>query len=205
MKKTRLLTLSVATGLFVASFGAAAQQQTTTGTASQNQQGKMQQGAMQEGAMQQGTMQEGTMQDGAQQTTSGQSQTQARQGQTSDFPKGEMKGMEPMVPAGPAIAPGIVPMVALERLQGVETVTLDTPQGPVVVISWPVSGNVSSSEYNVNFSAMDTNKDGYISREETNAMAGRSKAARQLSQNFDKGDANRDDRLSMSEVIDWIY
>lgn len=126
-----------------------------------------------------------------------------------------LKGIEPVVPAGPAVVPvrktttvrqvgpAVVPVVPVEKLEGVETVTLDTAQGPVVVISYP--GTVPSAEYNIDFSALDGNDDGYISREESKMMAGRSGAAHNLDLEFKIADKNADNRLAFTEIIEWVY
>ncbi len=118
----------------------------------------------------------------------------------------------PMVPTGPPVVPvapvgpPAVPVAPIGQARPhVETVTVNTDQGPVVVLSFPVSGNVSSSDYNIDFSAIDANGDGYISPEEAQAMAGRSTAAGNLHEQFAAADVNGDGRLGFMEIIDWVY
>lgn len=122
-----------------------------------------------------------------------------------------LEGVEPVVPVGPPVVPvapvgpPAVPVAPVEKIEGVETVTVDTDRGPVVVVSFPVSGNVHESDYNIDFSALDTNDDGYLAREETRAMAARSPAAGNLDQQFAAADVSGDGRLGFLEVIDWVY
>lgn len=122
--------------------------------------------------------------------------------------------IEPVVPAGPPVVPtvpvpvgpAIQPVIPLENLQGVETVTLDTPKGPVVVVSWPTSGAALSSDTNVDFRGMDRDRDGFLSRDEVSAAASTSGAAKRLSeQRFDAIDIDRDNRLSSSEILVWVH
>lgn len=95
----------------------------------------------------------------------------------------------PAVPVKPA-GPAVVPAVPLERVEGVETVTLDTPRGPVVVVSFPVSGNVASSDCNIDFSRLDTNSDGNVTRQELDGAKGDANGAvRKLQAQFAAVDA----------------
>lgn len=122
-----------------------------------------------------------------------------------------LEGVEPVVPVGPPavpvapVGPPAIPVAPVEKIEGVETVTVNTDRGPVVVVSFPVSGNVHASDYNVDFSAIDTNGDGYLVREETRAMAARSKAAGNLNEQFAAADVSGDGRLGFLEIIDWVY
>ena len=117
--------------------------------------------------------------------------------------QGQLEGVEPVVPVGPAVVPvapvgpATVPVAPVESLDGVETVTVNTPRGPVVVISFPVSGNVSTSAYNIDFSAIDGNSDGMITRAEAQAMAGRSKAAGNLNEQFAAAHFSNDGKLTI--------
>lgn len=119
---------------------------------------------------------------------------------------------EPVVPVGPPAVPvkpagpAVVPAVPLERVEGVETVTLDTPRGPVVVVSFPVSGNVASSDYNIDFSRLDADRDGYVTRGEIESAKGSANGAvRKLQAQFAAVDATGDGKLSFMELIDWVY
>lgn len=122
-----------------------------------------------------------------------------------------LEGVEPVVPVGPPVVPvapvgpPVVPVAPVEKIEGVETVTVNTDRGPVVVVSFPVSGNVHESDYNIDFSALDTNHDGYLAHEETRAMAAGSPAAGNLDQQFAAADVSGDGRLGFLEVIDWVY
>lgn len=125
----------------------------------------------------------------------------------------ELRGMEPVVPVGPAVVPvkkvikqvgpAVVPVAPVEKIEAVETVTLQTDHGPVVVISWP--GSVPASDYNIDFSMLDANGDDYVSRAEVNAMQSRSVAVRNLGQAFETADNNADGRLAFTEVLQWVY
>lgn len=118
--------------------------------------------------------------------------------------------IEPVVPVGPAVAPAgpggpvIVPVIPVERLEGVETVTLDTPRGPVVVVSWPTAGPALSEETNVPFNRFDTDRDGMLSRAEVDAAAKNGGAAKRLSTRFDSMDTSRDGKLSFDEAVGWV-
>lgn len=139
----------------------------------------------------------------------------------------ELQGIEPVVPVAPPVVPveqtgppvvpptgppvvpveqtgpAVVPVAPVEGFEGVETVTLQTERGPVVVISYP--GTVPASEYNIDFSALDADGDGYISRTEASAMAGRSGAAHNLNLEFEVADKNGDGKLAFTEIIEWVY
>lgn len=95
--------------------------------------------------------------------------------------------------------------VPVDRLKGVETVTMASADGPVVVVSFPVSGNVAESNYNIDFSLVDTDGDGYISRTEAKAVAGRNDATANLAEQFAAADVTDDNRLGFFEIIDWVY
>lgn len=121
--------------------------------------------------------------------------------------------VEAVVPVGPAVVPvkkvvkqvgpAVVPVAPVEKFEGVETVTLNTESGPVVVVSFP--GTVPSSQYNIDFSALDSNQDGYISKAELDANAGRSAAALHLAMEFQRADTNADERLGFTEILGWVY
>lgn len=139
-------------------------------------------------------------------TDSQESQTQAGQTQTS----GQATEVVPMVPTGPPVVPvapvgpPAVPVAPLEQVRPhVETVTLDTDQGPVVVISYP--GTVPASEYNIDFTALDTNDDGFVARQEAEAMKGRSGATQNLVLEFAVADKNSDGKLAFTEIIQWVH
>lgn len=130
-----------------------------------------------------------------------------------------LQGIEPVVPVGPPavpvkqvgppvvpvkqVGPATVPVAPVEKFEGVETVTLQTDRGPVVVVSWP--GTVPSSEYNIDFSALDADGDGFISRTEATAMDGRSEATHNLNLEFQVADKNGDGQLAFAEIIQWVY
>lgn len=107
--------------------------------------------------------------------------------------------------AGAVQAHEVALAVPAEQLEGVETVTMDTAQGPVVVVSFPVSGNVAESNYNIDFTVVDADNDGYISRDEAQAVASRSDATRNLVEQFSAADVTDDGRLGFAEIIDWAY
>ena len=109
----------------------------------------------------------------------------------------------PVVPVAP-VGPPAVPVAPLEQVRPhVETVTLNTDQGPVVVISYP--GTVPASEYNIDFTALDTDSDGSIARQEAEAMKDRSGATRNLVLEFDVADKNGDGKLAFTEIIQWVH
>lgn len=126
-----------------------------------------------------------------------------------------LQGVEPVVPVGAPVVPvktktvvkqvgpAVVPVAPVEKMEAVETVTLNTDSGPLVVISFP--GTVPSSAYNIDFTAIDDNDDGFISREESSAMASRSEAAHNLDVEFKIADKNADNRLAFTEILEWVY
>jgi hypothetical protein len=110
----------------------------------------------------------------------------------------------PVVPVDvDQVGPAMVPVVPVGSLEGVETVTLETEHGPVVVVSYP--GTVPPSEYNIDFSALDADDDGFISRTEVSASASRSEAAHNLNLEFQIADNNGDGKLAFPEIVEWVY
>ena len=145
------------------------------------------------------TQQVDTLETDAQEAQAGQTQT-----------SGQATEVVPMVPTGPPVVPvapvgpPAVPVAPLEQVRPhVETVTLDTDQGPVVVISYP--GTVPASEYNIDFTALDTNDDGFVARQEAEAMKGRSGATQNLVLEFAVADKNSDGKLAFTEIIQWVH
>lgn len=125
------------------------------------------------------------------------------------------KEVEPVVPVGPPVAPvaevpigpAVQPVIPVERLQGVDTVTLDTPRGPVVVVSWPTSvgGTDLSPENNLDFGGVDANGDNQLTKTELRSAKSESPAAGRLESRFDAMDVNNDDRLDTQEVLVWVH
>ncbi|MDH5823597.1 EF-hand domain-containing protein [Luteimonas sp. RD2P54] len=125
------------------------------------------------------------------------------------------KEIEPVVPVGPPVTPvaevptgpTVQPVVPVESLRGVDTVTLDTPRGPVVVVSWPTSAGPAalSPDNNIEFGRVDSNDDGYITRQELTAAAPGSAAAGRLANRFEAMDTNRDGRLDTQEILVWVH
>jgi hypothetical protein len=120
------------------------------------------------------------------------------------------KQIEPVVPTGPAVSTGpngptVVPVIPVEQLEGVETVTLDTPRGPVVVISWPTAGAALKEDKNINFSKVDANGDGYLTSAELDTTATRGAAVGKLAERFKELDSSRDGKLSFNEVVGWVH
>lgn len=140
-----------------------------------------------------------------------QDQTQTQTQGDASAQQDALQGVEPVVPVGAPIipvdvdpaGPPIVPVAPVEKFEGVETVTLQTDRGPVVVVSWP--GTVPDSEYNIDFTALDANGDGFIARQEAQAMDSRSEAAHNLNLEFQVADKNSDGRLAFTEIIQWVY
>lgn len=75
------------------------------------------------------------------------------------------------------------------------SVTFDTASGPVTVTSHV--GNAISSDYTVDFAALDADGDGQISRAEASGNAS-------LSAEFHVVDIDRNGRLSRVELSGWI-
>lgn len=122
--------------------------------------------------------------------------------------------IEPVVPVGPPVAPvakvpvgpAIQPVVPVESLEGVDTVTLQTPRGPVVVVSWPTSGTAAlSPDNNVDFGRVDANRDNHVTLAELKAATPGSAAAGRLAMRFDAMDVNDDDRLDTQEIVAWVH
>lgn len=123
--------------------------------------------------------------------------------------------VEPVVPVGPPvvpvaevpIGPAVQPVIPVERLQGVDTVTLNTPSGPVVVVSWPTSEGAAalSPENNIDFGGVDANRDNHITLDELKTATPGSAAAGRLATRFDAMDVNNDDRLDTQEVLVWVH
>lgn len=140
-----------------------------------------------------------------------QGQDQAQMQGDASAQQDALQGVEPVAPVGAPVVPvdvdpagpPMVPVAPVEKFEGVETVTLQTDRGPVVVVSWP--GTVPNSEYNIDFSALDANGDGFIARQEAQAMDSRSEAAHNLNLEFQVADKNSDGRLAFTEIIQWVY
>lgn len=125
------------------------------------------------------------------------------------------KEIEPVVPVGPPVAPvaevpigpAVQPVIPVERLQGVDTVTLDTPRGPVVVVSWPTSagGADLSPDNNLDFGSVDADGDNHLTKAELRSATTNSTAAERLASRFDAMDVNNDDRLDTQEVLVWVH
>jgi hypothetical protein len=123
------------------------------------------------------------------------------------------KEIEPVVPVGPPVVPvatvpvgpAVQPVVPLEALQGVDTVTLQTPRGPVVVVSWPTSNPPLKPDNNVDFGRVDANRDNHLTLDELKSATPGSAAAGRLATRFDAMDANNDDKLSTDEVMGWVH
>ncbi|MFC0677648.1 hypothetical protein ACFFGH_07300 [Lysobacter korlensis] len=118
--------------------------------------------------------------------------------------------IEPVVPVGPAMSMGpngpvVRQVVPVEMLEGVETVTLDTPRGPVVVISWPTGGKALKAENNIDFGVVDINDDGYLTSAELDTTATRGAAVGRLSTRFKELDTSGDGKLSAEEVMGFVY
>lgn len=124
------------------------------------------------------------------------------------------KQIEPVIPVGPPVVPvakvpvgpAIQPVVPVDSLKGVDTVTLQTPRGPVVVVSWPTSGTAGlSPDNNVDFGRVDSNRDNHVSLEELKAATPGSAAAGRLATRFAAMDVNNDAKLDTQEVIAWVH
>lgn len=125
------------------------------------------------------------------------------------------KEIEPVVPVGPPVVPvvevpvgpAVQPVIPVERLQGVDTVTLRTPSGPVVVVSWPTSAGAAalSPDHNIDFGRVDADQDNYVTLDELKAATPGSSAAGRLATRFDSMDTNNDDRLDTQEVLAWVH
>lgn len=129
------------------------------------------------------------------------------------FAQEAKKEIEPVVPVGPPVVPvatvpvgpAVQPVVPVESLDGVETVTLQTPRGPVVVVSWPTSNPPLKPDNNVDFGRVDANRDDHVTLAELKAATPGSAAAGRLAARFDAMDVNNDDKLSTLEVIAWVH
>lgn len=120
------------------------------------------------------------------------------------------KQIEPVVPTGTTVSmgpnsPAVPQVIPVEMLEGVETVTLDTPRGPVVVISWPTSGAALKAENNIDFGRVDANDDGYLTSAEIDTTATPGSAVGRLSTRFKELDVSRDGKLSFNEVVGWVH
>ena len=110
----------------------------------------------------------------------------------SDAPPPPAAPMPPMPAPMGAPTPPAAPMGGST---GTSTDTTAGASGPVSVTSHP--GNSISSNYHVDFDAMDTNHDGKISRAEAKGNA-------DLMREFRVVDRNHDGRLSKDEMKGWL-
>ncbi|MDR6992157.1 EF-hand domain-containing protein [Luteimonas sp. 3794] len=76
-------------------------------------------------------------------------------------------------------------------------VTMDRDDGPQVIIRSFEPRSALSDQYRIDFTALDTDGDGYISRAEA-------KAHPALDAEFNAIDSNRDGRLSREELAGWL-
>ncbi|GHA80331.1 hypothetical protein [Cognatilysobacter bugurensis] len=120
------------------------------------------------------------------------------------------KQIKPLVSTGTTVSmgpngPAVRQVIPVEMLEGVETVTLDTPRGPVVVISWPTAGSALKAENNIDFGLVDLNDDGYLTSAEIDTTAKEGTAVGRLSKRFKELDVSGDAKLSFDEVVGWVY
>ena len=96
-----------------------------------------------------------------------------------------------------AAALGLIAGSAAFAQSGDTTAQVQTASGPVTVTSH--QGTIDPKAYKIDFDAIDTNHDGYISRAEANASGNYN-----LANEFRLAlDTNHDGRLSREELKNW--
>ena len=88
---------------------------------------------------------------------------------------------------------------ALSSQSGRQTgvITMDRDDGSQIIIRSYEPRSVEGAQYRVDFAALDTDGDGYISRAEAGAHS-------TLTAEFNAIDSNRDGRLSREELAGWL-